>query len=293
MSLSHVDRAYARARRVAFDDYARFVFISDCHRGYGGWADGFAVNQTSYFAALTHYNRNGYTYFELGDGDELWENRSFAEISAVHNHVFWLLRRFYEDGRLYMLYGNHDMEKRAKPGLMDAYYDATETRSMPLFPGMPVYESIVLRHRVTGFEVFLLHGHQADYLNDNLWALSRFLVRHVWKPLQLVGMKDPSAATINDRKKQSVEKRLMDWSDREGKLMIAGHTHRPVFPSPGQTRYFNDGSCVHPRCLTAIELAGGVITLVKWSTKARQDGTLYVGRDVLAGPTRLRAYGGN
>ncbi|MDR3278032.1 MAG: metallophosphoesterase family protein [Oscillospiraceae bacterium] len=290
MNINHVERAYAAAARVPFDDYARFVMMSDFHRGYGGWADNFAVNQNTYFAALRYYNRNKYTYIELGDGDELWENRKFSEISAVHCHIFWLLTQFYDENRLYMLYGNHDVDKRNKPGLMDTYYNATETQAMPLFPGMPIYESLVLEHKTTHAELFLLHGHQADFFNDTLWPLSRFLVRYVWRPLQLVGVKDPASAAISNKVKLRVEKKLMHWSERERSILIAGHTHRPVFPAPGGALYFNDGSCVHPRCVTAIELVNGTLSLVKWSHMTRNDGTLYVGRDILAGPYRLRAY---
>lgn len=73
-------------------------------------------------------------------------------------------------------------------------------------------------------------------------------------------------------------------------MVIAGHTHRPVLPTPGESLYVNDGSCVHPRCITAIEIDGGMITLVKWCTLTRADRSLYVGREVLAGPFRLRDY---
>ncbi|MDR0861284.1 MAG: metallophosphoesterase [Oscillospiraceae bacterium] len=295
MKLRHVERAYRNAERVRIDDYSRIVIMSDCHRGYGGWADNFAVNQNTCFSALRYYNRNRYTYIELGDGDELWENRSFAKISATHNHLFWLLTQFYADDRLYMMNGNHDAVKRRKPHLMDEYYDAAELRSMPLFPHMRVLEGMVLEYapatEVLG-EIFLLHGHQADFFNDNLWLLARFLVRYVWTPLQLVGIKDPCSAAVNTNVKLRVEKRLQHWAMREGKMLIAGHTHRAVFPEPSgeRAKYFNDGSCVHPRCITAIEIAGGLASLVKWSVKTRPDGTLYVGRDVLVGPYRLRDY---
>jgi UDP-2,3-diacylglucosamine pyrophosphatase LpxH len=290
MSKNHVDRAYQSAPRLPFDDNSRIVFISDCHRGYGGWADNFAINATTYLAALRYYDRNRFTYIELGDGDELWENRKLSQITAVHHPVFSLLRGMALQNRLYMLYGNHDIEKKLRPGIMDTYYDATQTCSCPLFPGMPIYESLVLTHRQRGQEIFLLHGHQADYLNDNLWQLSRFLVRYLWRPLQVVGLKAPAPAIINSRSKLKTERKLMNWSARSDKLMVAGHTHRPQFPAPGQVKYFNDGSCVHPRYITAIELENGALSLVRWSDKTKADGTLYVGRDELSGPYKLDLY---
>ena len=62
-------------------------------------------------------------------------------------------------------------------------------------------------------------------------------------------------------------------------MLIAGHTHKPMFPEVGETPYFNDGSCVHPRCITAIEISDGNIILVKWSVNTKNDGTLFIDRD--------------
>lgn len=45
---------------------------------------------------LSHYYQSGFSYIELGDGDELWENRNMTQIIDVHSDVFWLLSRFYQ-----------------------------------------------------------------------------------------------------------------------------------------------------------------------------------------------------
>ena len=73
-------------------------------------------------------------------------------------------------------------------------------------------------------------------------------------------------------------------------MLIAGHTHKPALPPPGESLYFNDGSCVHPRCITAVELENGMAALVKWAHFTRMDGTLYVDREILAGPYEIEAY---
>lgn len=95
-------------------DRSRYVLMSDCHRGIGSSSDNFLKNQHLYFAALQHYYRHGSTYIELGDGDELWENRSMKNIIDVHSNVFWLFKQFHEENRLYLIYGNHDIVKRKK-----------------------------------------------------------------------------------------------------------------------------------------------------------------------------------
>lgn len=51
-----------------------------------------------------------------------------------------------------------------------------------------------------------------------------------------------------------------------------------------------DGSCVHPRCITGIEIVDGNIMLIKWCTKAKDDGTLFIRRDVIAGPRKLKEF---
>lgn len=279
--------------QIPFDDYSRFIIMSDCHRGDGGWSDNFSGNQNLFFAALTYYYERGFTYIELGDGDELWENRKIGNIIQPHSDAFWLMSQFYRTGRFYMLYGNHDIIKRepkySKTNCASFYCDSANCR-LPLFPEIMIYEGMLLKYKNTPYQIFLTHGHQADILNDTLWRLSRFLVRYVWKPLELIGIRDPTSAAKNNERKNKVERRLADWSDKQKQMIITGHTHRPVFPDVGEVLYFNDGSCVHPRCITGIEIAGGTISLVKWAVMTKPDRTLFVGREVLENPVRLMDY---
>jgi len=286
----HIDRAYKNAAVVEFDSYSRIVFMSDCHRGYGTYGDKFAANADTYFTALRDYDKNGYTYIELGDGDELWDYKDFRGIAAVNNHIFWLLNRMYAEHRFYMLYGNHDREKILKPSLMELYYDTEERRMKPLFENMRVYESIVLRHRITGAELFLIHGHQNDRPNDAVWRFARFMSRHFAGRMRAAGIMSLQPSALVSLRAERTEQRLLFWAKRERKILIAGHTHRPYFPMPGGVPYFNDGSCVHPRCITAIELSGGQLRLVKWSRKTHADGAVFIGRDVLSGPYPISAY---
>lgn len=267
--------------------------MSDCHRGDGSLADDFLKNQTLYFAALTYYNKEKYTYIELGDGDELWKNKSISAIMNYHSDVFWLLSEFYNDGRLYFIYGNHDMVKDKNSFIgkkMTGYFDKNKSCRVELFNKINVYEALVLRQRRSSNRLFLIHGHQVDLLNSRFWKLSRFLVRYLWRPLETFGINDPTSAAKNYTKNVKVDARLALWANKEKRILIAGHTHKPHFPQPGDSLYFNDGSCVHPRCITGIEISEGNIALIKWSQKTRDDGTLYVGRDIIAGPQKIEDY---
>lgn len=292
-ALRCISRVYESAEQIPFDDTSRIVLMSDCHRGDGSWADDFSKNQHIYFAALNHYYNENYTYIELGDGDELWENKSLQDIIRVHNDVFWLLSKFFHKGRLYFIFGNHDLVKKNRRFVRNnyySYYDEREDTLIPLFTNIKVHEGLILRHAGSGGKIFLVHGHQADYFNYKLWWLSRFLVRYFWKPLELFGVNDPTSAAKNYGRKEAVARCLTEWAAQNKSMLIAGHTHKPVFPEVGETPYFNDGSCVHPHSITAIEIVGCRIMLVKWEVKTRQDGTLYVGREMLAGPRNLTDY---
>jgi UDP-2,3-diacylglucosamine pyrophosphatase LpxH len=291
--LKRISKVFESADQITFDDSSRIVLMSDCHRGDGSWTDDFSRNQNPYFAALTHYYNKNYIYIELGDGDELWKNRKFYDIIEIHRDVFWLLSRFFNEGRLYFIFGNHDMVKKDNKFVKNnlyQYFDKREKRYIPLFQNIKIYEGLVLKHKATDNKIFLIHGHQIDYLNDEMWKLSRFLVRYLWRPLESFGVNDPTSPAKNYEKKDIIEKRLTEWVIREKHMLIAGHTHRPVFPEIGEPPYFNDGSCVYPRGITAIEIVNGNIILVKWSIKTREDGTLFIDREILAGSRRIRDY---
>ena len=269
-TLKRLDEVWEKAPVITFHNNSKFVIMCDCHRGTANWGDNFAPNQHLFFAALNYYYKNGYSYIELGDGDELWENRSMEQIVRAHSDAFWLMSEFYKKNRFLMIYGNHDICKMKKD----------------FFPGLQVMEGVRLRYECNGKELFLTHGHQGDLLNDTLWWLGRFLVRYVWRPLELFGLHDPTDAGKSYEKANRVEKKLEKWVEERQRILVTGHTHRSRMPKelPG---YFNTGSCVHPRCITALEISDGEIYLVKWAVYVMADNLLRVERILLDGPVKL------
>ncbi len=292
-SSKRLSRALASSKVIPFDDSSRIVIMSDCHRGDGSWGDNFSGNQNLFFAALSYYYESGYTYIELGDGDELWENRNIQDIIATHSDAFWMMSRFYHNNRFHMLYGNHDIVKkdpRFARKKCNSYYCESTGSDMSLFPDIKITEGLILRYKNTDYQLFLTHGHQGDTLNSTFWKLSRFMVRYLWRPLELMGIRDPTSAAKNNHVKNSIDKKLIAWSKQKNQIVIAGHTHRAVFPKEGDPLYFNDGSCVHPRCITALEIRNGTISLVKWAIMTKKDRSLYVGREILEAPISLLFY---
>ena len=278
-----LERAFGNAPVLPLRADSRYVFFSDCHRGNGSSNDNFLKNQHLYFAALQYYFQQGYTYVELGDGDELWENRSMEQIIDVHSNAFWMLARFYEQGRLYLLFGNHDMVKkntRYTDKTCSSYFCTERQGAAPLFPSLAVQEGYILEDCLLGASIYLTHGHQADLWNSVFWRLSRFLVRYLWKPLEHIGFLDPTSAAKNYKVKEKTERRLAAWAKAHSCVLICGHTHRPTLGT-AVSPYCNTGSCVHPRCVTCLELKCRHLTLVKWSTSVHRDGSLFVEREEL------------
>ncbi len=295
-SQDRLNKAYKEAKRVSFTNQDKFILFSDCHRGDSSFADDFANNRNIYFHALQHYFKEGYSYIELGDGDELWENIFFKTIFEANKNVFKLLQKYHFSKRLHMIYGNHDMVYR-NPNFvqkkLSTYFDAREGKNVPLFPNIEYNEAIILENSDTQQELFLTHGHQADFMNYVGWKINRFMVRVLWKPLQVWGIKDPTSPAKNYVELIKVERRIKKWiADNGNKITITGHTHRPRFPKPEENalHYFNDGSCVHPRSITGIEIVNGTIALIKWHIDTKEDGTLQIVREILEGPRKLEDY---
>lgn len=275
-----LDKSFRGAPVLALYPHTKVVLISDCHRGVGNTNDNFLRNQNLYFAALRYYYTKGFVYIELGDGDELWENRSLAAIQEIHSDVFSMFSLFQRENRFYMLYGNHDHVKK-------------DNGKFPCYEGLVLKICDTASHSAAKpsrkpacLELYLTHGHQADLLNSTLWKLSRFLVRYLWKPLEQLGVLDPTSAAKNYRRRQRSEMRLSKWAIKKNCYLITGHTHRPMLGNE-ETRYFNTGSCVHPRCITCLEIEDGAISLVKWFVEVRENRSLFVSRAVLAGPFLL------
>ncbi|MGN1379643.1 MAG: metallophosphoesterase [Bacilli bacterium] len=279
-----LDKVFKNAKRFHIDDNSKFVIMSDCHRGAGNSYDNFIKNERIFESAMLYYFHNNFTYIELGDGDDMWEVKNYKDIVDGHLDVFKLLKKFNDSNKLIMLYGNHDIVKKNQEVInkyFNKYYNDIKKTEEQLFNNLVVNEAIVMEYQ--NYNIFLLHGHQIDMLNSDLWILSRWLVRHFWRYLECIGIKDPTSAAKNYRVKGKIEKKLKKWSINNNIMIIAGHTHRPIYPKIGQSLYFNDGSCIHPNGITCIEIEKGKITLVKWVFSLKDDNIISVSRKVLAG----------
>lgn len=300
--IKRLHKALKGANTLPLTYSSKYVLFSDCHRGDGSSNDNFLKNQPLFLAALRHYYNTAFTYIELGDGDELWENKSMKPILEIHNDIFRLLSLFQSQNRLYMLYGNHDIVKKNKRYLQKHYchypyscYHNPELTERPFMPEITFHEGLLLKsttapcssnHSFSTKDIFLTHGHQTDLFNSVWWRFSRFLVRHLWKPLERFGFSDPTNAAKNYSRMKRTEKRLQTFAQKHNLLLIAGHTHRPNL-SKDDPHYANTGSCVHPYSITCLEIEKLQISLVKWSLSSDSNNRLFVKRELLEGPHSL------
>ena len=280
---ARLNHAFQGALHLPLSMQSRYIIFSDCHRGTGKTNDNFTKNEFIYIAALNYYFDRDFTYIELGDGDELWENRNMDKIKDTHQHSFDVLSKFYQHNRLYAVYGNHDIIKKSAKYAKSSfcsYYCDRKMSTDSLFPDITFYSGIILKGE-TDNTIYLTHGHQADFLNSALLPVSRFLVKYVWKPLEYLGIPDPTSTAKNNTRKKSTEKKLMQWAKKNHHILITGHTHRPMMGTDNSP-FYNSGSCVSPYGVTCIEICNECISLVKWSLDTREDQTVYVSRSELA-----------
>ena len=146
---NRIEKSFSKALRLSYNVLPKLVIMSDCHRGTGTWADNFLRNRPIYTAALKHYYQENFTYIELGDGDELWENRRFADVYNTHQEIYQILQKFHDESRLFMVFGNHDRVKENGAYLWRGLSGA-----------IPFYESIIVES--PGMPpLCMFHGYQA------------------------------------------------------------------------------------------------------------------------------------
>lgn len=291
---ARLSEAYAGATVVEFDDRGRYVIMCDCHRGDGSLADEFTRNENTFLFALDRYYADGFTYIELGDGDELWEFKKLHAIHHAHRGVVEAAKRFHDDGRYMRVWGNHDNNLRS-PRFVERHlhfeHDRKTNADRELLRGLEPCEAVVLRHAESGQELLAVHGHQGDFVNDQGWQIAMLSMRHIWRHLHAFGARSPMSPAKNRRQREGIERGYVDWARAHGTGLICGHTHVYAFPASGEPPYFNAGCCVYPSSITAIEIADGDVLLVRWGIVTNDEGLLQVTRKVLRGPRPVAALG--
>jgi len=288
----------------------RFIIFSDQHKGGKDAADDFLHAADNYMTALSWYYHKDYTLVNLGDCEELWENKP---ATVIEQNRLALLEeaKFLQQDRYYRIFGNHDLEWN--------YAVPRQQFLRPLFgKKLKVYEGLILQLPYNGhtYSFLLTHGHQGDARSDGN-AFSKWFVAAIWTPVQR--FLEISMNTISDSF-DLVDRHniiMYKWTLQfKNTLLVSGHTHKPVFASldhidrltkqlekataagdtgliqslqadlekrrteyagkqfvktMAQPSYFNTGCCCFDDGdITGIEIAEGFIRLIKWEEGQRK-----------------------
>ncbi len=226
-----LDRTYeqAMANFQDFDvEHGKVILFSDHHRGADNRANDFKPSERAYCAALSYYYEKGYSLGVIGDAEELWEERP-ENVLPYNQASFEREKQFHAAGRYFRLWGNHD-EIWGKPdqvrGLLQKYYG-----EKPL----QVPESFMLRvvkgEKVLGW-LFIIHGHQGTQNEGDKTYWSKFILHNVWRPIQAWTGISCNTPARNWKLRNEHDQVMYNWAaQKTGLVLLAGHTHAPVFAS--------------------------------------------------------------
>ncbi len=221
--------ALGRAEPLEWDvNRTRLVIFSDLHRGYGDHADDFRKCRDTYHRALDYYFESSYALLVLGDSEEFWECRP-RKVLETYSESFANEARFCQNGedRYTKVWGNHDDLWRnpivARKHLAEFFGE----NPFPECLDVTVKDAEEILGRI-----FLVHGHQGTPGSDKWEKYSRPIVRWVWRPIQRLFKISLTTPANSFEIRGKHDRAMYDWAaDRNDLVLIAGHTHRPVFVS--------------------------------------------------------------
>ena len=222
--------------------FDNIIIFSDQHKGVRNPADDFWRAERAYCAALAHYLELGHRLVVLGDAEELWETWSPRKVISHHEgdgKSLALEAEFHARGRYDRVWGNHDLlwssEKEVKKHLA----------TPELFgDGFRVRRGLKLRVPDDGDRpgglLFLVHGHQGTADSEAIAPISRIAVR-LFGRLQRWFKRGWYTPANDWDLRDRHDTAMSEWAESkssDGIVLIAGHTHRPVFwnsrpPIPG------------------------------------------------------------
>lgn len=207
---------------------ARIIIFSDLHRGNRDNSDDFRLCELAYNDALKHYLANGFTLIVLGDAEDLWKYRPM-EVKKAYRESLSLESQFSKEERYVRIVGNHDDLWREK-GQFKRYFNDLFNLLVPVDG---VCLSLEIGNEQVG-TIFITHGHQGTLDSDKFSWFSKLVLRYLYRPFQeLTGHRTTTPSTSIDLRDEH-SKAMYEWSEticKEKAILVAGHTHMPVFLS--------------------------------------------------------------
>lgn len=221
-TIEALDRTSEESLQLPYNPRSdKYVIFSDLHkadkvRG----IDDFQRNETIFAHALEQYYNEDYRLVLNGDIEECWEAKPREIINSYKNTIFALERQFAEKGQEYYIriFGNHDDLWR--------FPEKVQKHLWPVLGRVNVFPGLKL-----GDDILITHGHQGDPTGDTYSYISRYFVRTSWRWLQRFTRITNSRASKNHLIRQRRDEYLYSWAKQRKQLLIAGHTHNPMFQS--------------------------------------------------------------
>jgi len=219
----------AQEHSLPFDIHKdKLILVSDLHKGGKNRADDFRHCEVAYVTALNHYFKLGYRLCVMGYAEELWEELP-GRVFEKNSMAFAAEKQFHEAGCYIRLWGNHD-EIWGDKGLVN-------TLLQPVYGEIPltVEESILLdvydEDEKLG-RILLVHGHQGTQFGGKNLAIPKWILHNIWRPIQVVTGFSCNTPATDWRLRLDRDKIIYQWASQQpGLVLIAGHTHAPVFAS--------------------------------------------------------------
>jgi predicted phosphodiesterase len=218
-------RTARKERPIRLQAEHRYVIFSDHHKGARTLADPFRQCESAYLSALEYYFKNDFTLILLGDAEELLEE-GVERVLKAYPQVLQSEARFHPD-RLIRVYGNHDIHWKVAEivkQFMDPFFPQIEYRQEVLF-------EYVDADQPSG-EIFLIHGYQGTIESD-IFSFMAEWVLPFYRNFQIrTGFGATTSPSRDACLRSQHDNRLYRWVSKKSKLiLIAGHTHRPVWSS--------------------------------------------------------------
>ncbi|HRO69993.1 MAG TPA: metallophosphoesterase [Chitinophagaceae bacterium] len=287
----------------------KFIIFSDQHKGGRDGADDFVLAEPNYMAALEYYDDHGFSLIGLGDCEELWENtlhkvrdsypntfeaekkflqrKSFVKVLGNHDlywgndpFAWWQLKKIYGgeveiyeglvlsvvvDRRLFHIFCTHGHQGDAQSdgnwfskffvariwAPLQAYLRINPNTVAYNNEKKTLHNEIMYEWSARQENTLLITGHTHQPVFVSLTHIER-----LYKELQIARLNKDEARMAE--LEEEIRKREKEFSS----VSIDYLTMKPT--------YFNSGCCCFvDGDITGIEIDGGQIALVKWTSKSR------------------------
>ncbi len=296
---------------ISINDNDKIVIFSDTHFGKGKSNDDFKKNSDLFYYILkNYYLKNKYTLILNGDIEELMRT-SYEKIKKRWQHIYILFDSFNKNKKLYKIFGNHDYELKLRKDLQKNYdlYESVKLdykgNKILIFHGHQIlylYEKLnflvgfVLKYIANFFWIknrsLSLDNKKKIILEEKIHDYSSrkgiiSIIGHTHRPLfESLSKYDFVKFKIEEfcrkyvnapeKQKKKIEKdiieykkELISFSEDEIKKVL-----KPSLYSKENLLLpclFNSGCCIGKRGITSIEIAEGIIYLVYWFDKNKDD----------------------